>query len=173
MMKKTLKDHNFAEYFNYYISLVDDKDILDVLKENKILVKNLFDILTESKGTYKYGEDKWSIKELLVHIIDTERIFCYRALSFARNEQVDLPGFDHDEYVKNSDANNQTLSNIYNDFEATRNATLHLFKSFNSNMLNAQGTASGNTLTVSAIAYIIVGHTKHHLNILNEKYLSK
>ena len=170
-MKELLAEHNFAEYFNRYINLVDDEEILIVLEKNNNNLRELFDLLVESQGEYRYAEDKWSIKELLVHLIDAERIFCYRALSFARNDSTDLPGFDHDEYVKYSDANNRTLNDIAKEFEAVRRSTIALYKNFSTEILNASGTANGNKLTVTAIGYIIVGHATHHINILEEKYL--
>lgn len=172
-MKEALENHNFAEYFSHYIDLVEDIDIEEALEKNQSELKELFDFLVEDQGNYKYAEDKWSIKDLLVHIIDTERIFCYRALSFARNEKADLAGFEHDEYVKSAEADNRTLCDISKDFEATRKATLQLFKSFTPDMLSKEGTASGNRLTVSAIGYIIVGHSIHHLKVLEEKYLNE
>ena len=171
-MKTALVNHNFAEYFNNYINLVEDGDILDVLETNKAEFKELFDFLTDEQANYRYAEDKWSIKELLVHMIDTERVFCYRALSIARNDKTDLPGYDHDEYVRNSDADNRSLCDISRDFYAVREATIHLFKSFNSAMLEREGSANKNPLTVTSIGYIIVGHANHHLKVLEEKYLN-
>jgi hypothetical protein len=170
-MKEELANHNFAEYFKYYISLVEDDQILNVLHKNNSDLKELFDLLIEDNGSYRYAEGKWSIKELLVHLIDTERIFCYRALCIARNEKNDLLGFDHDEYVKNSDANERTLYDIAKEFDSVRKSTITLFENFSPNMLNATGTAAGNKLTVMAIGYLIVGHAKHHMNVLEEKYL--
>ncbi|MCB0380731.1 MAG: DinB family protein, partial [Flavobacteriales bacterium] len=106
-----------------------------------------------------------TIKELLVHIIDTERIFCERALRFARQDKTELPGFDHDLYVLNSGANQRTLKDILKEYKAVRKSTLTLFSNFNEKMLNQSGTANGNKLTIS-------GHELHHLNILKEKYLT-
>jgi len=171
-MKEELKGHNFAEYFNYYINLVEDDEVLNVLEDNKNKVNGLFDLLIESNGDYRYAEDKWSIKELLVHLIDTERVFCYRALCFARNEKNDLPGFDHETYVNYSDANNRSLYEIQKEFETVRKATISLFENFTPEILNFSGTANGNRLTVLAIGYIITGHAKHHLTVLKEKYLT-
>jgi hypothetical protein len=171
-MKTALANHNFAEYFKYYINLVEDGEILDVLEKNKGEFKELFDFLTDEQANYRYAEDKWSIKELLVHMIDTERVFCYRALSIARNDKTDLPGYDHDDFVKYSNADNRSLCDISNDFYAVREATIQLFKSFNSSMLEKEGSANNNLLTVSSIGYIIVGHANHHFKVLEEKYLN-
>ncbi len=170
-MKETLAQHNFAEYFNYYINLVEDDEVLNVLRKNNKSIHKLFGLLEESKGNYRYAKDKWSIKELLVHLIDTERIFGYRALCIARNEKSVLLSFDHEEYVKNSNANERTLVDIAKEFDTVRKATVCLFENFTPKMLNASGSANGNQLTVLAIGYLIVGHAKHHLTVLQEKYM--
>ena len=104
-------------------------------------------------------------------MIDTERIFCNRALRFARNDQTNLPGYDHDEYVPNSGANERSLKEIAEEFNIVRKGTIALFKSFTTEMLNRNGSANGNNLTVLAIGFIISGHETHHTNILNERYL--
>ncbi len=170
-MKEALAKHNFAEYFNYYINLVEDDEVLNVLQKNNKSIHKLFSLLAETKGNYRYAKGKWSVKELLVHLIDTERIFCYRALCIARNEKSDLPSFDHEAYVKNSNASKRTLVDIAKEFDAVRKATIALFENFTPKMLNASGTANGNQLTVLAIGYLIVGHAKHHLTVLQEKYM--
>lgn len=167
-----IKDHEFAEYFNHYISLVNEENFLKALKISHKEVKKVIKNLTEEQGNYAYAKKKWTIKELLVHIIDTERIFCERALRFSRKDKTDLPGFDHDLYVLNSGANNRTLYDILKEYKTVRKSTLSLFKTFSEEMLKQGGTANGNKLTVHAIGYIISGHELHHLNILKEKYLA-
>lgn len=172
-MHSNINTHQFAEYFNHYINLVKDDyaNVIDALEQTHKLTNELLDLTTEDKGDYAYNEGKWTIKELLAHIIDTERIFCNRAIRFARNDKTELPGFDHDLYVKNSFANERSFCDIINEFNAVRTATVALFKSFSEEMLNREGIANGNQLTVLAIGYIIAGHEKHHVNILNERYL--
>ena len=171
-MNKTLANHNFAEYFNYYISLVSNSpDVNTALEQTHKTTNDLLDLITEEKGNYVYADGKWTIKELLVHLIDTERIFCNRALRFARNDQTDLPGYNHDEYVPNSGANERTLNDISNEFNIVRQGTIALFNSFTPEMLERKGTANGNNLTVLAIGFVISGHEKHHVNILDERYL--
>ncbi len=169
---KTLKGHNFAEYFKYYVSLVKEEDVNTALKTSYQLTKSAIQLIEEEKGTYAYAEGKWSIKELFLHIIDTERIFCERALRFVRNDKTELPGFDHDEYVKHSGANERTLKSLLKEYKAQRKSTLQLFKNFTPEMMNKSGVANGNKLTVLTIAYVISGHELHHLNVLNEKYLN-
>ncbi|MDB4534352.1 DinB family protein [Vicingaceae bacterium] len=171
-MNKALNNHNFAEYFNFYISLVDDSlDVTPALEQAHKRTNELLDSITEEQGNYAYAEGKWTIKELLVHMIDTERIFCNRALRFARNDQTDLPGYDHDGYVPNSGANERTLCDIANEFNIVRQGTVALFKSFTPEMFDKKGTANGNDLTVLSIGFIISGHETHHVNILEERYL--
>lgn len=168
-----VNSHQFAEYFNYYVSLVNTNDnVIEVLEKAHQPTNDIMDLITEEQGDYAYTEGKWSIKELLVHLTDTERIFCNRALRFARNDSTNLPGYDHDNYVEYSDANSRTLSEIQNDFNLVRASTISLFKSFSDTMLRNEGIANGNKLTVLAIGYIIAGHEKHHVNVLKEKYLS-
>lgn len=168
----TIKDHDFAEYFNNYISLVTEEDVSKALKSSYKEVKKVIKNLSEEQGDFAYAEKKWTIKELLVHIIDTERIFCERALRFSRKDKTDLPGFDHDLYVLNSGANERTLYEILKEYKSVRKSTLSLFKTFSEEMLKQGGTANGNKLTVHAIGYIISGHELHHLNILKDKYLA-
>jgi uncharacterized damage-inducible protein DinB len=172
LMNEALINHNFAEYFNFYISLVDEKlDVTSALDQAHKRTNILLASLTEEKSNYAYAEGKWTIKELLVHMIDTERIFCNRALRFARNDQADLPGYDHDGYVPNSGANERTLNDIENEFNLVRQGTVALFNSFTPEMLDRKGTANGNHLTVLSIGFIIAGHETHHVNILEERYL--
>ena len=171
-MQSTLTNHNFSAYFEHYINLVNDNsNFIDELNKVHKETNEILDLITEEKGVFAYAEGKWTIKELLVHLIDTERIFCNRALRFARNDKTNLPGYDHDNYVTYSEANERSLSNITEEFNLVRAATVALFKSFNTDMLKREGTANNNKLTVLAIGYIIAGHEIHHINVLKEKYL--
>lgn len=168
-----VNDHKYARYYKSYIDLVSSSDnFIDILELTHKKTNELLDLVTEEKGNYTYAEGKWTIKELLVHLIDAERIFCNRALRFARNDKTDLPGFDHDNYVLNSRANERSLFDIICEFDSVRNATINLFKGFNEEMLERKGKANNNELTVLAIAYIIAGHETHHIKVLAEKYLS-
>ncbi len=170
-MQSTLTNHNFATYFEHYINLVNDNsNFIDELNKVHQETNEILNLITEEKGVFAYAEGKWTIKELLVHLIDTERIFCNRALRFARNDQTNLPGYDHDNYVAYSGANERSLSNIAEEYDLVRAATIALFKSFNAEMLKREGTANNNQLTVLSIGYIIVGHEIHHINVLKEKY---
>jgi len=171
-MNEALATHNFAEYFQHYINLVDDnEDVITALEHTHKRTNEFLDLITEEQGNYAYAEEKWTIKELLTHLIDTERIFCNRALRIARNDKTDLPGYDHDEYVKYSGSNERSLCEICKEYNLVRQGTISLFKSFTDVMLNREGTANNNKLTVLAIGFIISGHETHHINVLEEKYL--
>jgi len=171
-MKESLAAHNIAEYFNYYISLVENsEDVIGALEVSHHRTNELLDLTTEDQGNHRYAEGKWTIKELLLHLIDMERIFCNRALRIARNDKTDLPSYDHDSYVLYSEANSRTLCDIAKEYDSVRKSTLMLFKSFSSTQLKREGTANNNKLTVLAIGYIIAGHEIHHVNVLEGKYL--
>jgi uncharacterized damage-inducible protein DinB len=128
--------------------------------------------LPEEKLTYRYAKNKWTIKEILVHIIDDERIYAYRALCFARNDKTELPGFEQDDYALFSNANERSIENILNEYEAVRNATITLFESFDEAALLRKGIANKNGATVRALGYHLAGHELHHINIIKEKYLN-
>jgi len=127
--------------------------------------------LRGEKLNYRYAQNKWTIKEILVHIIDDERIYAYRALCFARNDKTELPGFEQDDYALHSRANERSLENILEEYEAVRNATIALFNGLPEDSLLRMGTANNNKATVRAMAYHIAGHELHHMNIIKEKYL--
>lgn len=159
-------------YASMYIDLLpNDGLLLKHLKDNLDLVKSIISALPEEKWSYRYAPDKWTIKEVLVHIIDDERIYAYRALCFARNEKIDLPGFEQDEYVLYSNANERSMDNIVEEYEAVRFATIALFNGFDQTALLRQGVANKNKATVRALGYHIAGHEMHHVNIIKEKYL--
>ncbi len=159
-------------YASMYIDLLpDDGLLLKHLKDNLNQVKALISAFPEEKWSYRYAPDKWTIKEVLVHIIDDERIYAYRALCFARNEKTALPGFEQDEYVLYSNANERSIGNIMEEYEAVRFATIALFNGFDQTALLRQGVANKNKATVRALGYHIAGHELHHINLIKEKYL--
>lgn len=153
--------------------LPDDGQILTHLENNFQTVKDFIYALPEEKLLYRYAPEKWSIKEILVHIVDDERIFAYRALRFARNEQQNLIGFDQDSYTKYSQADSRALDNIFEEYEAVRLATVTLFNGLpeDSFLRMGHGTGTANDATVRALAYHIAGHELRHLNIIKERYL--
>jgi len=148
-------------------------NILEHLKDNFPKVRDFIYALPEEKLTYRYASEKWSIKEILVHIIDDERIFAYRALPFARNEKLNLIGFDQDSYASYSEADNRDLDNIFEEYEAVRNSTIALFNGLPENSLDrmGHGTETANDAMVRALVYHIAGHELHHINFIKENYL--
>lgn len=165
----------YPAYSHIYLDLVaDDGQILDHLWNNFLALQSLVSPLSEEQLLYRYAEDKWTIKEILVHLIDDERIYTYRALRFARNDQTDLPGFDQDHYAHYSDANERDIESILAEYEAVRKSTLQLFEHLPEEALVRGGTADGpeHYRTVRAYIYHLAGHELRHLNIIKEKYLS-
>lgn len=162
----------FPSYASMYIDLVPgDGMLLEHLTENLAKARELILKMPSEKLGYAYASGKWTIKEILVHIIDDERIYAYRALRFARNDGVELPGFDQDEFVRFSEAKGRPIDSILEEYETVRNSTIALFNGFPENALKRGGVANGNFATVRALGYHIAGHELHHLNIITEKYL--
>lgn len=168
------KKGDYPEYAEMYMKLLpDDGLILKHLKDNFLKAKDFIYSLPREKLLHRYRKDKWSIKEILVHIIDDERIFSYRALRFARNEKQNLIGFDQDAYAFYSGADSRDLENIFEEYEAVRNATIALFNGLPESSLDrmGHGTGTANDATVRALLYHIAGHELHHLNFIKEHYL--
>ena len=161
----------FGDYYNHYIGLVQEDDVLLALLRSKGESMIFWDSISEAKSSHQYDEGKWSVKQLLAHIIDTERIFCYRALSFARGEKQSLPGYDHETYALNSMVEDRSFSDIRNEQQIVRESTLALYRSFNSEQFNLVGKANNLDLSVRAIGFILVGHEMHHMNVVRENYL--
>ncbi len=162
----------YAPYAIMYIKLLTDDGLtLDDLKNNYTSMKNFILSLPEEKLTCRYAPDKWTIKEILVHVMDTERIFAYRALRIARNDKTELPGYEQNDYVPYSRANERSLGNIFEEYAAVRVATLSLFQSFSDEDVLRCGTANGNPVSVRALAYLVAGHELHHMKIIRERYL--
>ena len=165
----------YPAYAIMYMKLLPtDGMILKHMWDNFLMAKEMIYSLPEEKLYFRYAPGKWSIKEILVHIIDDERIFAYRALRFARNEQNNLIGFDQDAYVHYSNADNRDLDNIFEEYEAVRKSTIALFNGLpeESPSRMGHGTGTFNDATVRALAYHIAGHELHHINLIKEKYLS-
>lgn len=150
---------------------VQDQDLLDALEQSNRHLVALLSRVPEDMGEYRYEKGKWSIKELLCHTMDVERIFAYRALRFARNDSTELSGFEENDYAPQANAHARTLKQLMKEAEALRISTLDLFESFTHEMLKRKGAANKNVVSVLNIGYIIAGHETHHRNILNERYL--
>ena len=166
-----IKTNEYAPYYGTYISKAPDMDIIEGLRQNGKLIKEALESLPEDKWDHSYAPGKWTIKELVHHIIDTERIFSYRALRFGRGDTTDLPGFDQDDFVSGANSNSRTSVSLIAEYKAVRESTICLFESFSQDDLLRIGIASGSPMSVRALGFVIVGHETHHLNILNERYL--
>jgi len=163
-------EKDYAPSYKVYIDNIKGDDINGILREQLNSISDFFKTVTEEKGNYSYAEGKWSVKEVLGHVIDTERVFAYRALCFARKEKQSLPGMEQDDYVRAGSFNKRGLKDLVNEFTLVRKANLALFNSFSEDELNSRGIASNNEVTVRALIFIIAGHAMHHIAVLREKY---
>ena len=148
-----------------------DGSLLKQLKDSLGRTEKLISSLSDEALNFRYHKDKWSIKEVLVHIIDDERIYGYRALAFARNDKTNLPGFEQDGYNINSDTSERTIKNIMEEFKAVRMSTIRLYDGFSSKALLRKGIANNNQASVRALGYHILGHELHHMNMIEDVYL--
>ena len=162
----------YAEFYETYVSLVKETDIVSILKNQIIELKNVLAEISEEKSDFRYAEGKWSIKELLGHIIDGERIFSYRALRISRGDETPLASFEENRYVANSNFSETKLADLIEEFSLLRQSNVLLFKNLTDEAWLRTGTASDATISVRALAYIMVGHIRHHSNILRERYLA-
>ncbi len=163
----------YAPYYHTYISKVTSSDLIEALIENQAGFVSFTKSLPAEKGNYKYAEGKWTVKEVIIHLTDAERIFAYRALRFARNDKTDLAGFDENTYVPESFAHNRSLTDVIQEWESVRAASLTLFKSFSAETALRVGFANGKEISVRALGYIIIGHTVHHQGVIADRYLVK
>lgn len=172
-MKPTnLQSDEFASYFSTYINQVSEEYTL--IEELEISVHRLIKFVQNiplDKFDYRYAEGKWTIKDILQHLIDAERIFTYRALRFARNDKTALAGFEENDYVEEANANNRSIQELLTELAVVRQSTLSLFKSFSENELLRKGTANNNPMSVRAVGFVIIGHQNHHQRVFEERYL--
>ncbi len=161
----------FNPYYSRYISLVPGGSILATLREGSSRTTNLFSSITEEQASFRYAPDKWTIKQMFGHIIDTERIFAYRALRISRNDTTPIEGFEQDDYVSNGPFDRCALADLLDEYSAVRNATVLLFSNLTAEGWSRKGVANKNEITVRALAYIVAGHELHHCHVLREKYL--
>lgn len=171
IIKNDLLESEYASFYKKYIALAPNLFIIDALQKSANDFIFYFENLNDNQALFKYADDKWSLKEVLLHCIDTERIMAYRALRFARNDGAELPGFDQDDYVLESNANQRTIKSIVEEYKSVRKSTISLFASFDSKVLLNSGIASGSLMSVRALGYVISGHELHHLEICKKRYL--
>lgn len=160
----------YPEYYANYISKVPGMDVLGVLESQRLQMLQLFAGRSERDGSFRYAPGKWTVKEVLGHVTDCERIYCYRALRIARGDQTPLPGFEGDDYVRSGAFGDRTLASLAEEFGAVRSASLALFRSFKEEAWSRRGVASQKEVTVRALAFITAGHQIHHRLILEERY---
>jgi hypothetical protein len=161
----------FSSYYGRYVAAVPEGDIIDVLRRDRDEWQALIAELPEARGGDRYAADKWTIRQVIGHVSDAERVFSYRAFRIARADKTPLASFDQDEYVKTAGSDHRTLSSLAAELLAVRESTLALFVSLPEEAWTRTGTASDNPVSVRALAYITAGHAQHHLKILREKYL--
>ncbi|WP_308637979.1 DinB family protein [Paenibacillus silvisoli] len=163
----------YGAHFGTYIALAPDGDLQQHLLTARSQTAELFTSLTEEQAAYRYAEGKWSVKEVLGHIADTERVMSYRLLRIARGDQTPLPGFDENTFVAGASFDDRTVAELVEDYEAVRGATLSLLRGLSPGAFLRKGTASNTGITARALAYVIAGHELHHLNVVRERYLNR
>jgi uncharacterized damage-inducible protein DinB len=162
----------YPSHFEPYVKLVSEEDLKSALKNQSSEAENFFKTISEEQSFHRYAEGKWTLKEVLQHIIDAERVFTYRALAFARGDKNNLPSFDENGYAANSRANERSWQDLISEFSANRKSSEMLFNSFSEEVLDNSGSSNNHPVTVRALGYITVGHLTHHLNIIKERYLT-
>jgi len=170
MRKPDLNEH--PPYYTYYINLVKTDYGVKALENQIIEMQQFIGNVPIELEDFSYAEGKWTIKEVLGHICDVERILGYRALCFARGEEKELPGFNEDQYVEQGQFNNRSLYDLAHEFSIVRESNIAMFKSFDEPVLNKMGTANKNKMSVRAILFMIAGHEIHHINVIKERYLN-
>ncbi len=162
---------DYNPYFDNYISLVKGENILTELESNSKITFEFLKSIPEEKGDYAYADGKWSVKQVIIHITDTERVFAYRTLTIARGDNTHLPGYDENIWADNCDSEKRSLDDVIEEFLSVRKSTVHLVKSFDEKIFSRKGTANNNPASVIALLYVIAGHELHHINVLRERYI--
>ncbi|HKK44280.1 MAG TPA: DinB family protein [Balneolaceae bacterium] len=160
----------YDSFYRDYLDLLDTDNIIQTLTMQGQIMFTLIQNLSPDEADYRYADGKWSVKEVIGHLIDTERVMAYRAMCISRGDLTSLPGFDQDEYVENAHFEERSLTSLSAEYDAQRNANISMFNGLTEEQILQKGTANGVTVSVRALAHIIAGHEKHHLMILKEKY---
>lgn len=171
MNSNQLPRNEYSSFNATYINALENVSLIEELEISLHDFIKFVQNIPMDKFDYRYAEGKWTIKDIIQHIIDAERIFCYRALRISRNDKTPLPGFEENSYVDNTDASIRSIQDLLSEFSAVRQSNLLLFKSFSANQLERMGIASDNPISVRAIGFIILGHQKHHQKVFIERYL--
>lgn len=161
----------YAPYYERYISRVPDGDVVAELNKQLEETLALIRSIPETRGNYRYAEGKWSIKELLGHVIDSERVFAYRALRFGRGDATPLSGFEQDDFMRGANFNKRSFEDLAKEYEYVRRASISLFASLEDDAWARRGTANNDEVSVRGLAFIIAGHERHHVEVLRTRYL--
>lgn len=163
----------YPEFFGLYINLVPEGDVISILGEQSKTLQHMLSQISEEQSEKSYAFGKWTLKEVLGHLMDNERLFVARALRIARGDKQNLPGYDQDEYVKNARCFKRTLKDMLEEMLMLRAANILLFKSFDEEDLQRRGFVNDYEITVNALMYVLAGHEAHHLNYIKENYLGE
>jgi hypothetical protein len=163
-------ENEYAAHYAGYVAGVPDGDVVELLQRQGSDAAALLGRVSEDRSHFRYAEGKWTIREVIGHLSDSERVFTYRALTFARGDATPLPPFDENAWAETSNADSRFVSALVDEMQAVRAATVGLFRGFSDKEWERWGTASGHKITVRALAYIVAGHEKHHLKVLRERY---
>lgn len=165
--------NEYASYYQKYIELLPEGDVFDILEQQMRLTLDLLLGMTDEQADFAYARGKWTIREVVGHMIDTERIFATRALCFARGETAPMPGYDQDAYVRSADFSSRSRSGLSGEYEHLRKSNLFLFSTWDPAVQMRRGMADGNEMSVRAIPFMIAGHERHHLNVITRHYLPR
>ena len=163
---------DFQKYIQRYLDLIPSENWVDEMKSSGTKTLEFYDSLTPEQAEYTYAEGKWTLKELLQHLIDAERIFAYRALRFSRKDKTELPGWDEELYAKHY-PKERSLKSLMDEFDAVRRSSVLFFENLNAEQLAESGVANGNEISVETLGKLTVGHNIHHLNFIRERYLQQ
>lgn len=165
------RDGDYPEYFKRYIALVSGEDVFEYFKNQTDSLANLLGSIPSGKLHFRYAPGKWTVADVAQHLMDTERVFCYRMLTFARGDKAEIAGFEEDEYAGNVDTSTRTADSIINEYRSVRAATLTLLENLDKYAIERSGIANGRRVSVRALAYMIAGHELHHVGVIKERYL--
>ncbi len=169
--RSDVRQDECGAYFYQYVSLVNDIELVPALEQGRDETAKFFGAIPEDRHEYSYAPGKWTPKDMLLHIIDTERIFAYRALRFTREQDTDLPGFEQDIFAASGNANSRTMNDLLDEYTAVRNSNIAMFRSFDDAALVRIGKASNTNMSPRAVGFIICGHEIHHMAVLRDRYL--
>lgn len=161
------------EHIRHYISQIEENNIVEAYRLHSEKNLQFYNGISEQQSRYKYAENKWTVKEVLQHVIDTERVYCYRTLAFARGDKASLPGFDENLYAQNSHANDRSWDSLVQEYRSLCHSTMDMINSFKTDDYNKTGVAGGHPISVLAMMFTMVGHANHHVNMIKERYLQK